>query len=330
MATVATPHVVVVLAYPGMSLFETGIVTEVFGVDWPGVSHPRYRLVIAAEDAEAVSTIGGGTLRTPHGLEAFASADTVIIPSVSDVEAPISPELATALQDAHSRGARIASICTGAFALAGAGLLDGRRATTHWVYADRLQARFPQVEVDPQPLFIDHGDVLTSAGSTSGLDLCLHLVRQDLGPGVANQLARRLIAPPFRDGGQAQYIEAPHRAADGDDPIARTMAWALDHLDQPLTLDDLAAQAHMAPRTYLRHFTRATGTSPVKWLIAQRVEASLPLLERTGRSIEEIATAVGFQTATTYRHHFTHHLDVAPSAYRHSFQGPDHPSGDDC
>jgi AraC family transcriptional regulator, transcriptional activator FtrA len=320
METLAEPHVVAVLAYPGMSLFETGIVTEVFGVDWPGMDGPRYRLVLAAEGTKALQTVGGGALRTPHGLEALASADTVIIPSVSDVEATTSTKLATALQDAHARGARIASICSGAFALAGAGLLDGRRATTHWMYADRLRARFPAVEVDPHPLFIDHGDVLTSAGSASGLDLCLHLVRQDHGPALANQLARRLVAPPYRDGGQAQYIEAPRRAT-GDDPIASTMAWATQNLDQPLTLADLAEQAHMAPRTYLRHFTRATGTSPVKWLIAQRVEASLPLLEGTSDPIEKIATTVGFQTAVTYRHHFTQHMDVAPSAYRRSFRG---------
>lgn len=310
-----------VLAYSGMSLFETGIVTEIFGVRWPGVPDPWYELVICAEDPGVVSTVGGGTLQTPHGLDALAAADTVVIPSVSDIDAPISPELTEALHRAHERGARIASICSGAFALAAAGLLDGRRATTHWIYADRLRERFPAVEVDPRPLFIDDGDVLTSAGSASGLDLCLHLVRQDLGGAVANQLARRLVAQPFRDGGQAQYIETPVRTEDPDDPISRSMAWALDNLDEPISLEALARFLHMTPRTYLRHFTRGTGTSPIKWLIAQRVEASLPLLEGTNTPIEEVATAVGFQTAVTYRHHFSHHLKIAPSAYRRSFQG---------
>jgi AraC family transcriptional activator FtrA len=312
---------VAVLAYSGMSLFETGIVTEIFGVRWPGVPDPWYELVICAEDPGVVSTVGGGALQTPHGLDALAAADTVVIPSVSDVDAPISLELTEALQRAHERGARIASICSGAFALAAAGLLDGRRATTHWIYADRLRERFPAVEVDPRPLFIDDGDVLTSAGSASGLDLCLHLVRQDLGGAVANQLARRLVAQPFRDGGQAQYIETPVRTEDPDDPIARSMAWALEHLDEPISLEALARFLHMAPRTYLRHFTRTTGTSPIKWLIAQRVEASLPLLEATSTPIEEVATAVGFQTAVTYRHHFSYQMKVAPSAYRRSFQG---------
>ncbi|MPZ97331.1 MAG: AraC family transcriptional regulator, partial [Propionibacteriales bacterium] len=215
---------VAVLAYGGMSLFETGIVTETFGVRWPGVPDPWYDLVLCAEVPGVVSTVGGGTLQTPHDLDALAVADTVIIPSVTDVDAPTSPELIGALQRAHERGARIASICSGAFALAAAGLLDGRRATTHWMYADRLHERFPAVEVDPRPLFIDEGDVLTSAGSASGLDLCLHLVRQDHGGAVANQVARRLVAQPFRDGGQAQYIESPVRTGDPDDPIGRSMA----------------------------------------------------------------------------------------------------------
>jgi len=312
---------VAVLAYNGMSLFETGIVTEVFGVRWPGVPDPWYELVICAENPGVVSTVGGGTLQTPHGLDALVAADTVLIPSVSDVDAQISPELTEALQRAHERGARIASICSGAFALAAAGLLDGRRATTHWIYADRLRERFPAVEVDPRPLFIDDGDILTSAGSASGLDLCLHLVRQDLGPAVANQLARRLVAQPFRDGGQAQYIETPVRAEDPDDPIARSMAWALEHIDEPISLEALARFLHLAPRTYLRYFTRTTGMSPIKWLIAQRVQASLPLLEATSTPIEEVATAVGFQTAVTYRHHFSCQMKIAPSAYRRSFQG---------
>jgi AraC family transcriptional activator FtrA len=307
-----------------MSLFETGIVTEIFGVRWPGVSNPGYELVLCAEHDGGVVTVGGGTLGTRRGLEAFKRADTVIIPSVSDVDEPISAGLAASLQKAHRRGARIASICSGAFALAGAGLLDGRRATTHWIYADRLRARFPKVLVDPRPLFIDDGDVLTSAGSASGVDLCLHLVRQDLGLAVANQLARRMVAPPFRDGGQAQYIETLQnvdQAVDTTDPIVETMEWARNNLDQMLTLADLARHAHMAPRTYLRHFTRRTGISPVKWLIVQRIEASLSLLESTSAPIERVATLVGFQTVATYRHHFARHMRTSPSAYRRNFQG---------
>ena len=313
-------HAVAVLAYDGMSLFETGIVTEVFGVRWPGLPRPAYALVLCAERPEGVATLGGGVLQTPRGLDALAEANTVVIPSVADIETPASPNLVDALRHAHARGARITSICSGAFALAAAGLLDGRRATTHWIYANRLQERYPAVDVDPRPLFVDAGDILTSAGSASGLDLCLHLVRKDLGGAVANQLARRLVAQPFRDGGQAQYIEAPMPTEDSDDPIARSMAWALAHLAEPLSVEVLAQSLHMAPRTYLRHFARATGTSPTRWLIAQRVAASLPLLETTSTPVEEVAAAVGFQTAVTFRHHFSQQMKIAPSAYRRSFQ----------
>ncbi|MGH3359202.1 MAG: helix-turn-helix domain-containing protein [Nocardioidaceae bacterium] len=313
------PHRVAVLAYEGMSLFETGIVTEVFGVRWPDLPEPWYELRLCAE--RSTSTLGGGRLRTAHGLDAFETADTIIVPSVTDVDDEPSPRLVAALRRAHRRGARVASICSGAFALAGAGLLDGRRATTHWIYADRLTARYPAVEVDPRPLFVDGGDVLTSAGSVAGLDLCLHLVRRDFGGAVANRLARRLVAPPYRDGGQAQYIESPVRAADSGGDVARSMAWALQRLDRPITVEMLAASVHLSPRTYLRHFTAATGTSPIRWLIAQRVEASLTLLETTSTPIEEIAVAVGFQSAVTFRHHFTKQLKVAPSAYRRSFRG---------
>ncbi|UYM07494.1 helix-turn-helix domain-containing protein [Solicola gregarius] len=314
-------HRVAVLAYEGMSLFETGIVTEVFGVRWPDLPEPWYDLTLCSERRGATPTVGGATLRTSMGLDGFEAADTIIVPSVSDVDVPTSPRLVAALRAAHERGVRIASICSGAFALAGAGLLDGRGATTHWIYAERLAERFPAVEVDPRPLFVDEGDLLTSAGSAAGLDLCLHLVRRDHGGAVANRLARRLVAQPYRDGGQAQYIESPVRAADSGDDIARSMAWALERLDEPLTMEALATSVHLSPRTYLRHFTAATGTSPIRWLIAQRVEASLALLETTSMPIEEVAAAVGFQSAVTYRHHFAAALKIAPSAYRRSFRG---------
>lgn len=320
MSSDASRHRVAVLAYEGMSLFETGIVTEVFGVAWPDLPERWYDLTLCAERRVATTTLGGASLRTANGLDGFESADTIVIPSVSDVDVPTSRRLVAALRAAHERGARIASICSGAFALADAGLLDGRRATTHWLYADRLARRYPEIDVDPRPLFVDAGSVLTSAGSMAGLDLCLHLVRRDHGGAVANRLARRLVAQPHRDGGQAQYIESPVAADDAGDVIAHSMAWALERLDRPLTVEALAANAHLSPRTYLRRFTAATGTSPIRWLIAQRVEASLALLETTGMPIEEVATAVGFQSAVTYRHHFTAALKVAPSAYRKTFR----------
>lgn len=312
---------VAVLAYEGMSVFETGIVTEVFGLPRPEFDVPWYELTVCAETPGTVRLVGGATLHTDHGLDVFAGAGTLIVPGVADVHADPSPRLTAALRAAHRRGARIVSICSGAFALAGAGLLDGRRATTHWRYADLLARRHPAVRVDPDVLYVDHGDVLTGAGSAAGLDLCVHLVRRDHGPTIANAVARRLVVPPHRDGGQAQFVEAPVPADPGDDRLAASMSWALANLTAEITVARLARQAHMSPRTYLRHFARATGTTPIRWLIDRRVQASLPLLETTSAPIEEVAATVGFETAVTFRHHFTAAMRTSPSAYRRAFTG---------
>ncbi|MGN9803903.1 transcriptional regulator FtrA [Micromonospora sp. L32] len=310
---------VAVLAYPGMSVFETGIVTEVFGLPRPEFDVDWYALTVCAERPGPVPVVGGAALHTPYGLDVLARAGTVIVPGVPDVTADPSPELVTALRRAHRAGARIMSICSGAFALAGAGLLDGRRATTHWRYADLLARRYPRVDVDPDVLYLDDGDVLTSAGSAAGLDLCVHVVRRDFGAAIANAVARRLVIPPHRDGGQAQFIETPVPADPGDDRIARSMDWALAHLAEPLTVQRLARQAHMSSRTYLRQFARAAGTSPIRWLIDQRVRASLVLLESTGLPVAEVARSVGFDSAVTYRHHFGRAMRTSPSAYRRAF-----------
>lgn len=323
--TTARNPQVTVLAYDGMSAFEMGIVTEIFGLPRPELDVDWYELTICAEDVRPIRIVGGATLTAERGLDAFDRAQTVIIPGVGDVHADASPALVTALRRAHRRGARIVSICSGAFALAAAGLLDGRRAATHWRYADLLRQRFPRVNVDPDVLYVDDGDVLTSAGSAAGLDLCVHLVRTDYGPSIANAVARRLVIPPHRDGGQAQFIEAPVAGEPDDSRIARSMAWALEHLRQPLTVEALARRAHMSQRTYLRHFKRCSGTSPIRWLIAQRIQASLPLLETTTASIEEIATATGFATSVTYRHHFAQTMHTSPSAYRRAFRSTGFP-----
>ncbi len=309
-----------VLAYPGMSVFETGIVTEVFGLPRPEFDRDWYEVTLCAQQPGPVPVLGGASLHTPHGLDVFARASTVIVPGVSDVAADISDELVAALQLAYQRGARVMSICSGAFALAAAGLLDGRRATTHWRYADLLRRRFPAVDVDPDVLYIDLGDVLTSAGSAAGLDLCLHVIRQDHGAAIANAVARRLVTQPQRDGGQAQFIEAPVNTSTDDDAVARSMDWALEHLGQPITVETLADRARMSPRTYLRHFARSTGTSPIRWLINQRVQASLALLETTDAPIEQLAKAVGFDSPITYRHHFGRAMRTSPAAYRRAFR----------
>ncbi|MDI6101939.1 transcriptional regulator FtrA [Actinoplanes sp. NEAU-A12] len=312
-------HTVAVLAFDGMSVFEVGIVTEVFGLPRPEFEVPWYDLTVCAASPGPLRVVGGATLHTGHGLDTFTAAETLIVPGVPDVHADPSPALVAALRAAHARGARIMSICSGAFALAGAGLLDGRRATTHWRYAETLRTRYPSVQVDADVLYLDDGDVLTSAGSAAGLDLCLHVVRRDHGPAIANAVARRLVVQPHRDGGQAQFVEAPVADDPEDTRVARSMEWALSHLAEPITVAVLAGRAHMSTRTYLRHFARATGTTPIRWLIDRRVQASLALLETTRTPVETVATTVGFETAVTYRHHFAQVMRTSPSAYRRAF-----------
>ena len=317
-------HDVAILAYDGMSGFESGVPAEIFGMTElsepfaAGIPRPWYSVKVCAETPE-VAMLGGATLRTPYGLAELAAADTVIIPSVNDASAQPSPALVEALTAARDRGARLVSICSGAFALAAAGVLDGRKATTHWIYVDLLQQRYPAVEVDPAPLYVDAGDVLTSAGCAAGLDLCLHIVRSDHGVRIANDVARRLVISPHRAGGQAQYIETPVPAPSTDGRIAAGMAWALENLDRTISLDDLAARSALSRRSYLRQFAKATGTTPIKWLLEQRIQASLPLLESSSLSVEQIATRVGFESAVTYRHHFVRQLRTTPTEYRSCF-----------
>ncbi len=308
-----------VLAFDGMAPFELGCVVEIFGLPRPELGVPWYDLKVCAETSEPMRAVGGFTVRAAHGLDVLASADTVIVPGVPDVRGRVSDELVLALRLAYERGARMVSICSGAFALAAAGLLDGREATTHWKYAELLQRRFPEVRVNPSVLYVDGGDVLTSAGSAAGLDLLVHLVRRDHGPGVANVVARRLVVAPHREGGQAQFIEAAVRPVEDDDAVSRAMEWALGHLAEPITVADLARVAHLAERTFVRHFRRRTGTSPLRWVISQRVAASLPMLEGTAAPVEEIGAAVGFDSPVTFRHHFTRAMRTSPSAYRRAF-----------
>jgi transcriptional regulator GlxA family with amidase domain len=319
-------HVVAILAYDGMSGFESGLAAEIFGMaELPamfsaGVAPPGYTVKLCSEQPE-VRMLGGAVVRTSYGIEDLAAADTVLIPSVRDVGRPPSGELIEAIRAADGRDARLVSICSGAFALAAAGVLDGRSATTHWVYADLLAQRYPDIDVDPAPLYVDNGRVLTSAGCAAGLDLCLHIVRCDHGMKVANDIARRLVISPHRAGGQAQYIDTPVPEPTADGRIAAGMAWAMEHLDAPITLDELAAQSALSRRSYLRQFAKATGSTPIKWLIEQRIQASLALLESSDFSVEQIATRVGFESPVTYRHHFVRQMHTTPSGYRSCFTG---------
>ncbi|WP_328955764.1 helix-turn-helix domain-containing protein [Kitasatospora purpeofusca] len=319
-------HEVAVYAFDGMTPFELGVVVEVFGLARPELSGllaaPWYGLRVCADrPGTPLRSVGGFTLTAEHGLDDLAAADTVVVPGVPNAfGGVVSPALVEALRTAHERGARIVSICSGAFALAAAGLLDGHEATTHWRYAELLRQRHPAVRVNPDVLYVDNGSVLTSAGSAAGIDLCLHLVRRDHGAKVANSVARRFVVPPHRDGGQAQFIEAAVRPVEEeDDGVARSMQWALDHLADPLTVTGLARAARMSDRSYLRHFTARNGTSPMRWVISQRVAASLPLLEAPDGTVEEIAGAVGFESAATFRHHFGRVMRTSPTAYRRSF-----------
>ncbi|HEY9327487.1 MAG TPA: helix-turn-helix domain-containing protein [Streptomyces sp.] len=322
-------HVVAVLAFDGMAPFELGVVVEVFGLSRPELGDlPWYELRVCAEEpSRDLRAVGGFTLRAEHGLDALAAADTVIVPGVAKAGAEVSPALVEALLRAHARGARMVSICSGAFALAATGLLEGRRATTHWRYARALAERHPGIEVDPDVLYVDNGDVLSSAGSAAGIDLCLYLVRADHGATVANAVARRFVVPPHREGGQAQFIEAAvGEMGPEDDGVTQSMNWALRHLRTPLSVPALARAACMSERSYLRHFTRRNGVSPMRWVIAQRVAASLPLLESGEGTVDEVAAAVGFDSTATYRHHFTRQLRTTPTAYRKTFTHvPAHP-----
>ncbi|MCX4747906.1 helix-turn-helix domain-containing protein [Kitasatospora sp. NBC_01287] len=319
-------HTVGVYAYEGMAPFELGVVVEVFGLARPELAgllaSPWYGLKVCADEpGRPLNALGGFALTARHGLDELAAADTVIVVGVANTfSGEVPAGLVAALRTAHERGARIVSICSGAFALAATGLLDGREATTHWRYAELLRQRYPAVRVNPDVLYVDHGDLLTSAGSAAGIDLCLHLVRRDHGAKVANTVARRFVVPPHRDGGQAQFIEAAVApVAEEEDGIAASMRWALEHLGSPLTLSLLARAARMSDRSYLRHFTARNGTSPMRWVVTQRIAASLPLLESLDGTVEEIAAAVGFESAATYRHHFGRTMRTSPTAYRRSF-----------
>jgi AraC family transcriptional activator FtrA len=312
------PRRVVAVAYRGLSLFEFGIVVEMFALPRPELRVPWYRFKVCSVDTGPLKALGGITVRTPSGLSALNGAGTIVIPGWRDPDEPPPEILLRGIQRAYRQGARVVSICSGVFVLAAAGLLDGKRATTHWRYAEGLARRFPRIRVEPDVLYIDEGRILTSAGSAAGIDLCLHLVRSDYGAEIANQVARRLVVPPHRDGGQSQYVSTP-LPAENVRGLARLLGWTQENLHRSLTVEGLARKAAMSTRSLARHFLAETGTTPHRWLTHQRLLAAQRRLETTEASIDEIAQAVGMQTAETLRHHFRLRLRTSPTAYRRRF-----------
>ena len=308
------------VAHEGIAPFELGVAAEVFALPRPELElADPYEFGVCAERPGVLPAVGGFGLAVEHGLDELTRADTIVLPGTADVHGDPSPAVVAALRAAHARGARVVSICSGAFALAAAGLLDGREAATHWRYAALLAERFPAVRVNADVLYLDSGSVLTSAGTAAGIDLCLHLIRRDHGAEVANRVARRMVVAAHRDGGQAQFIEAPVPSSEGDDPVGRAMEHALARLGEPLSVAELARSAHLSPRQLERRFRAATGTTPGRWLIGQRVQASLPMLELGADGIETVAGAVGF-TPAGYRRHFRTRLGISPAAYRQRFR----------
>jgi AraC family transcriptional activator FtrA len=314
----ASRHTVALLLIEGFSVFEFGVASEVFGYDrsrYLGV--PWYQFLTCGLRPGPVTSEIGVQVVVARGLEGLREAQTIIVPPVNSGNVPA--QVLAELRLAHQQGARMVSLCTGAFILAEAGLLDGRPATTHWTATGRLASCYPAVKVDPDPLFIDDGDVLTAAGSAAALDLALHLVRCDYGAEIASTVARRLVLPPHRDGGQAQFIEAPLPIEPGPDLFARTLAWAAEHLSEPISVCQLAARAAMSPRSFARQFRAATGTTPHRWITRQRILLARRMLENTDATVEEIARQCGLGSAANMRAQFTAIIRTSPAAYRRTF-----------
>lgn len=313
---------VVALAYDGFGSFGLGVVAEVFGSDRTADGLPGYDFALVAERPGPVRTDTGFAVLVEHGLERAASADLVIALSWADPDVAPPEPLCQVFRDALDRGARVMSHCSGAYVLAAAGVLDGRTIATHWMYAEDVARRYPAVTVDPDVLYVDDDPVYSSAGTAAGIDTCLHLLRREHGTAVANTIARRMVVPPHRAGGQAQYVQAPVPAVDEDSRLRDVLAWAQAHLDAPLSVDGLAARALMSPRSFARHFRAATGASPHAWLLAQRVALAQELLETTDLPVDEVARRSGFGAATTLRHHFAARVGTSPQAYRRTFRVP--------
>ncbi len=345
-------HRVVALCLPGVVAFDLSAPAQAFGSAHAPDGSPHYAFTTCSLDGAPVRSTSGFEIGVQAGLGALRRADTVVVPGYWAVFDPLPEEAAKALRAAARRGARVMSVCTGAYALAGAGLLDGRRAATHWAWADELAARFPAVTVEPGVLFVDEGEVLTSAGMSAGIDLSLHVIRRDHGAACADRVARHMVAPPHRDGGQAQYFSAPEvrraaKSSDGgasspggvagsaagpagdleavpdDTSLEPTREWARERLAEPLAVEAMARHANVSPRTFARRFRAETGTTPLQWLLGRRVLAARRLLEESDLPVEEIAREVGFGDAASLRSHFRRATATTPTAYRRTFRAAD-------
>jgi transcriptional regulator GlxA family with amidase domain len=308
---------VAVVVYDGVSPFELGVLCEAWGTDRSDQGLPTFDFAVCAPQRGNVSTAAGFGLAVDHDFGRAAEADLVAVPAVPRNQEVPEPVI-RALQEAHERGARVMSICSGAFALGAAGLLDGRDCTTHWFYTHELAERFPKANVIPEVLYVDADPVITGAGSAAGLDACLHLYRKEFGASVASMVARRMVVPPQRDGGQAQFIRSAVPDCDAA-TLGPMLTWIVEHLSEPMTVDTLARQSAMSSRTFARRFREETGTTPHAWITSQRVLRAEELLETTGRSIDQIADDVGFANAATLRHHFTRARGLSPQRYRRTF-----------
>jgi transcriptional regulator GlxA family with amidase domain len=308
---------VAALVCEGVAPFELGVLCEAWGIDRVDTGGPTFDFAVCAETPGRVTTSMGFSLEVPSGLDRVAEADLVAVPAVPR-HRTTSPAVVEALRAAHDRGARVLSVCSGAFTLGDAGLLDGRECTTHWMYVDELQRRFPRARVNCGVLYVDEDPVITSAGSAAGLDACLHLIRKEFGARTANSVARRMVVPPQREGGQAQYVETPV-AAPTADTLRPLLAWMQEHLHEEMSVRSLSARAAMSQRTFARRFRAETGTTPHQWLTSQRLMLAERLLEETDASVDQVATRAGFGNAATLRHHFGAARGTTPLSYRRTF-----------
>jgi transcriptional regulator GlxA family with amidase domain len=307
----------------GAHPFELGVVCEVFGLDRSDDGLPTYDFAVASAEGPSLAThVPGFTLSTPYGLDRLEEADLIVVPAGSHyIGRAYPPELLDSLVRAADRGTKVLSVCSGVFVLGAAGLLDGRRCAVHWRHAETLARRHPRAKVEPDVLYVDEDPVITSAGTAAGIDACLHIVRKEQGPEVANSIARRMVVPPHRDGGQAQYVARPLPRSQCD-TVGEVLVWMDRHLDEEVTVEQLATRAHMSPRTFARRFQQETGTTPYRWLLRQRVLLAQELLEATDETMDFIADRAGFGTAAALRHQFVRSLGTTPHAYRRTFRGP--------